>query len=372
MRNLITSNFFKCFIVCLLLLVSFGNTVHADDGKDLILVLDTSLSMVGQGGGKNILPQVKQSLTTFIDKLEDGDSLTFITFDTVVKIYPLVEIEDDNDRAILKKYITMVEARGLWTYTYEMLKSIMARAQELQEKDSDRQQVIVIMTDALDDPPPARKKQRLDIKDVAKAYTGKDWFIYFVSLGDVVAKQKIDKFQKNLSKVSPYTKVIDAKGSPKKVLENLDKPIEEMERVKAEREGTFLTNPFFIVFLIVLALVALLWYLQKIAKIKVYGILEYYDHTTFQHDVQTIDLTKYNSKKVTIGRSSEDNVRLRDFESKKPIVFKAFNFDGVIQVVIDDKEGLEVEFLKKKKESFLVDGDSFKADCYTFTFKNSE
>ena len=65
--------------------------------KDLILVIDTSLSMVGYGG-KNIMPLVKQSLPKFIDQLESDDSFTLVTFDTEIKIYPTVYIKHKSNK----------------------------------------------------------------------------------------------------------------------------------------------------------------------------------------------------------------------------------------------------------------------------------
>ena len=73
--------------------------------KDVILVLDTSLSMVGYQG-KNIFESVKGSVDSYLDTLQDGDRVTFVTFDEDVKAYPQVLIDDQNDRDIVKKYIS--------------------------------------------------------------------------------------------------------------------------------------------------------------------------------------------------------------------------------------------------------------------------
>jgi Mg-chelatase subunit ChlD len=70
--------------------------------KDVILVLDTSLSMVGYQG-RNIMDDVKRSVYTYIDSLQDGDRVTFVTFDEDLKVYPQIVIDDQNDRDIVKK-----------------------------------------------------------------------------------------------------------------------------------------------------------------------------------------------------------------------------------------------------------------------------
>ena len=67
------------FLICLLILLGTGfQPLAAGEQKDLILVLDTSLSMAGLCPGcRNIFAVVKKSLDGFVEKLEDGDSFTF-------------------------------------------------------------------------------------------------------------------------------------------------------------------------------------------------------------------------------------------------------------------------------------------------------
>ena len=105
------------FLICVSLLpISISSCSNASDEKDLILILDTSLSMAGHGG-KNILPQVKKSLPVYIEQLEDGDSITLLTFDTEVKVYPTVYIDDEKNKESLVDYIKNIKAAGKWTYT---------------------------------------------------------------------------------------------------------------------------------------------------------------------------------------------------------------------------------------------------------------
>ena len=193
----------------LILFLQFqSGPVVADDSKDLILILDTSLSMAGYGG-RNILPQVKRSLPKFIDQLEDDDSITFMTFDTDVKVYPTVYVDDDNDKDILNKYISVIDAKGKWTYTSLMIAHALKKAQELEEKDEDRQRIIVVLTDALDDPPPWRQRDRLNIKRIAKSYKDKDWFVFLMNFGDI---KKNEKLATELKKLTRYTRIIEAEA----------------------------------------------------------------------------------------------------------------------------------------------------------------
>ncbi|HPG52628.1 MAG TPA: VWA domain-containing protein, partial [Spirochaetota bacterium] len=154
----------KAIISILLLLVTAQFTIGLSDAaarqsKDIILVLDTSLSMVGQAGAQNILDKVKRSIGDYIGQVEEGDRVTFMTFDVDTRIYPTVLINDENDRDILKKYITMTEATGLWTYTYKMIVKVIETADSLEKEKDGRQTEIVIMTDAIDDPPPGDMKK---------------------------------------------------------------------------------------------------------------------------------------------------------------------------------------------------------------------
>ncbi|MCP4137078.1 MAG: VWA domain-containing protein [bacterium] len=150
--------------------------------KDLILVFDTSTSMAGRGetGGRNILDKTKGSIEHVIDKLEDGDRLTFVTFDKEIKIYPSVIVDDENDRDILKKYISMIEAKGKWTYTSKMIKAVMQKAEELSSADSERTIKIVVITDGMDNPPPQFRKNKLSLDSISKQYDASAWWIYLI------------------------------------------------------------------------------------------------------------------------------------------------------------------------------------------------
>ncbi|MGF1672444.1 MAG: VWA domain-containing protein, partial [Rivularia sp. (in: cyanobacteria)] len=50
-------------------------------GIDWIVVVDTSASMRGAGGTKNIFSQVKKSITEFVNTAKLGDTVTIYSFD---------------------------------------------------------------------------------------------------------------------------------------------------------------------------------------------------------------------------------------------------------------------------------------------------
>ena len=62
-------------VASLVVLLCLGaGPLNAREKKDMILVLDTSLSMAGYGG-KNVFPEVKKSLGKFIDQLGKATAL---------------------------------------------------------------------------------------------------------------------------------------------------------------------------------------------------------------------------------------------------------------------------------------------------------
>ncbi len=119
-----------------------------------------------------------------------------------------------------------------------MIRNVFKTAQDLELKEKGRQRVIVVLTDALDDPPPGRRHERFDIKKIAKQYNNKDWFIFFVNLGDLETSKKIEKTRKDIKdNVSPYTKVVDATDAPGKVIEKqLMQDVRDMSAERRERK----------------------------------------------------------------------------------------------------------------------------------------
>ncbi|MCU0822180.1 MAG: VWA domain-containing protein, partial [Spirochaetes bacterium] len=237
-------------------------------------MVDTSLTMIGRGEGHNILPQVKQSLPKFINELEEDDSITFMTFETNVNPYPTIYINDDNDKDIINKYISTIEAKGKWTYTSLMLKTVMEKAQELEDKGPDRQRIIVIMTDTLDDPPPGMRGDRLKINTVegTKKYSEKDWFILLMNFGEA---KKNKNLAKQLAGISKYSKIIDATAggiTKKELVQNaiengIKQNIEELAAKKDE--DNYPVNTILIAVIIIIILLAALFYIKRMSELKV-------------------------------------------------------------------------------------------------------
>lgn len=343
--------------------------LNAREKKDMILVLDTSLSMAGCGG-KNVFPEVKKSLEKFIDQLDEGDSITFVAFDSDVRVYPTVFVHDANDRDIIKKYVSVVNAKGDWTYTQGMIKSVLKIAQSLEEKDRSRQRVIVVLTDAIDDPPPDRVKQRFNIKEIATQYSNKDWFIFFVNLGEKRKDSKIEKVQKELKEsVSRYTKVVNAADAPAKVIEkDLIGNVEKMEAVRDEREKGFFSGPYFLAIIVVALLLLVIAIARRFVGLKLIGTVEYWNHTVLEPYIKAVDLAKIGVRKITIGRGGSNNLNIRDIEIPEPFKISAVRVKGKPRCALQWGNAYTIDMVDRATADYLSDGDVFKVANYTFRY----
>ncbi len=363
----------------LLLLLIFGSVLilqpeslkaAAVANKDVILVLDTSLSMIGDHG-KNILESVKGSVNTYLDNLQDGDRVTFVTFDEDVKVYPQVIIDDRNDRDIVKKYISVTQAKGKWTYTLQMLKTVFALADQLTKESAQkkaelkRNVVIVIMSDGLDDPPPGRDKDKFDLKKVAAQYSGNDWWIYLVNLDELQKSKAISAAQANLlkelGKVSNNTQMLDGTNPEQAINDALSKDIERKEKEQFYKLLAVVSGILILVLLLV-------WIVVKLRSVKVTGTIEYWCHELLRPDVITVSLTSLDKKEISFGKTPSVTVRVRDYESRYSFWIKAVRKKGEVLLTINSEEGLDIGFKNKEANGYLANGDIFSASNVSFRY----
>ncbi len=347
------------FIVISIYLCHGASQLYAGDNRNVILVLDTSMSMIGFGG-KDILEDVKGSIARYIDKLQDGDKVTFMTFDTEVRTYPAILVDDENDRDILKKYISMTEAKGKWTYTINMMKEVFKKAEELSSADKDRKLVIVIMTDALDDPPPGKRKESFDIKSVASDYAGKDWWIYLVSYSDLKKNEKvINELKKELEKVSSKSKIISAGERP-------EESFREVQKDELPDEGFPVS---IIIAIVVVVGIIIFLVVKKGGGPVVTGRLEYWNTEILDPYIEKFDASRHMSNEIVIGKGVNCHLNLHDFA-----------FPGSFSIIADKKSGgsmlkvpenIEFEFKNKEGGNILQDGDIFQVANYGFKYMAS-
>jgi hypothetical protein len=358
-KNLTKRGWIILFLVVSLISGLTQNRLYARDNRNVILVLDTSMSMIGYGG-KDILGRVKTSIKNYVDKLEDGDTVTFMTFDTKVKTYPTILVDDENDKDILKKYISMIEAKGKWTFTIKMIKAVFKKAEEITklEEDEEKKTVIVIMTDALDDPPPGKRRERFNMKSLASEYSGKDWWIYFVSFTELKKNQKIvDELKKELEKVAKKTKIIDATGQPEKGMQEVEKD---------HPADTGLPLWIIIGILIVAVLVIVLLVVKRGPGVVVTGTVEYWNTDILDPYIEKFDLGKHMTNEIVIGRGVNCHLKLHDIEI--PGTFSIYADKNQPGLRIKTSPGVEFNFKNKDAGNILEDGDIFEVGNFGFKY----
>ena len=349
----------------LLLVAQFtiaANNTMARKSKDIILVLDVSGSMIGQAGGKNILDKVKMSINDYIDQVEDGDRVTFVTFETDVKIFPTVLVDDDNDRDILKKYISMTEATGLWTYTHRMIIKVFEEAEKFEHEKSGRPTEIVIMTDAIDDPPPNELK-KFNLKEFAEKYGKRsNLWVYILSFTNMKDSEAAKRLSTVISKITDKVKIIQT-GEPEKGKEELI-----AEEKKVESEGRSVLLPIIIAAACILLLLAIIFFIKRLSDLKVAGRLEYWNNDIIEHYLQRFDLSRKQVREAVIGKGFGCTVNIRDINIKTPIAIKAIRHEGSIRMQLVDNESARAEMVNRQGDGLLQDGDIFKVGNYTFKY----
>jgi hypothetical protein len=359
-QKVITSLLSVVLMIQFLLVSSY---LFARESKDIILVLDTSMSMIGQAGGRNIFDKVKNNIREFIDKsVQDGDRVTFVTFDTDAKIYPSVLVDDDNDRDILKKYISMTESTGLWTNTHRMIYKVFDEAEKIAKEKEGRKTEIVIMTDAIDDPPPGQMK-KLNLNELAEKYgKKKDLWIYVFSFSNLKNSEAAKKLGKDLTAVTDKVKIIET-GEPEK-----GKNVLIEEQKKSETLGGKIIVPLLIAIGCILLLLAVLFLIKRFLALKVTGKLEYWNNEIIEPYIQHFDLSRRPAREVLIGNGFGCVLNIRDINIKTPITIQAVKHEGKLRMKIGGSKNASVEMVNREPDSILQDGDIFKTGNYTFKY----
>lgn len=163
---------------------------------DWIFIMDTSASMRGAGGSKNIFDKVKSTIGDFVRATSEGDSVTLYTFDRDTKARPTVRIADETDRRDLLKTIDEIQANGDRTYTGKAIHDALERAAELGQRPDAAQRTIsiVLFTDGLED---VRGIQNpISIPSNIALIQREKPYLFFVSLGEEHERQ-LDELLKN-------------------------------------------------------------------------------------------------------------------------------------------------------------------------------
>lgn len=192
--------------IIVLALISIPNLCGASaqtnlkGGIDWILVVDTSASMRGVGGTKNIFEPVKNSITEFVNTARLGDTVTIYTFDKDVTLNADdIKITSNPDRGKLKQIISSLQAEGVRTHTGKAVQKALEHSALLNKRADalGRTVSIVFLTDGLEDvrgiPNPISIPSNTQFlrEQQCKPY------IFFVSLGLKEHEKQLNDFASN-------------------------------------------------------------------------------------------------------------------------------------------------------------------------------
>lgn len=174
----------KSVITIFLSLLIIFQTTHSQnaESKDFIFVIDQSSSM----NKNSLFEKVKQALDLKLtEKINEGDRVTILGFDSDVRIITKKKISNVNDRFEIQGIVNKLEAKGDWTY---ITRALEITAQELEQiKESGNPlKLVYLMTDGHNDPPPSIKNpttyQSL-LDKYFNTWTQENTFITFIRFG---------------------------------------------------------------------------------------------------------------------------------------------------------------------------------------------
>lgn len=143
---------------------------------DWIFLVDTSKSMRGAGGTKDIWTDVKVSLDSFLTEASEQDTLTLYAFDRDVREIGAASRSD------LYRAILTLDAEGTRTHLGAAIAKGLDRAETVRRTRADptRRQVVVLFTDGKEDVRGIKNPVRIDssVDRVGES------FVYFVSMGE--------------------------------------------------------------------------------------------------------------------------------------------------------------------------------------------
>ena len=156
---------------------------------DWIFLVDTSKSMRGVGkGSKDVFPEVKASIDSFIREANDGDSVAVYTFDREARLSSAMNV-DARARGDLHQIVVGLRAEGDRTHLGHAIAKGLERAALLRASaDPTRTRAVVLFTDGREDVRGIDNHTPID----ANVSSVADTFIYFVSMGE--HETKLDDF----------------------------------------------------------------------------------------------------------------------------------------------------------------------------------
>ena len=146
---------------------------------NVLFFIDTSGSM------REIFPAVKTYLKDFISRCQEDNIITIVSFDSVKRKHVYGEkITETNKSNIIRK-INNMEARGKYTDLTLALRSFRETMEDLTQLHPYRRSIGLILSDNLNDPPPNKPHQEVDIRAISKNFRDMlNWQIYVLETKD--------------------------------------------------------------------------------------------------------------------------------------------------------------------------------------------
>jgi von Willebrand factor type A domain len=147
---------------------------------DWIFLVDTSKSMRGIGGTKDIFDEVKASIDSFIREANDGDTVAIFTFDRDAHLRSAMTI-NAGAREDLYQIVHSLEADGNRTHLGAAIAKGLERAAALRAKsDPTRSRAVVLFTDGREDTRGIENPVSINanLPQIGEA------FVFFVSMGE--------------------------------------------------------------------------------------------------------------------------------------------------------------------------------------------
>ncbi len=166
---------------------------------DWILVVDTSASMVGEGGTKNIFAQVKQTVSDFVNKSQAGDSVAIFTFDRDTTLRSNLNINGLIEQQSANQIIQQLQANGQNTHIGKALQDALNYSIKLESRPNNANRItsIILFTDGIEDTTGIPNPVSIPSNLALISNLNRKPFVFLVSLGEKVHESQLDQFANN-------------------------------------------------------------------------------------------------------------------------------------------------------------------------------
>lgn len=176
-----------------------AQTSNTKGNVDWILVIDTSASMVGEGGTKNIFSQVKQTVSDFVNKSQAGDSIAIFTFDRDTTLRSNLNINGQIEQQSANQIIQQLQATGESTHIGKALQDALNYSIKLESRpnNANRTTSIILFTDGIEDTAGIPNPVSIPSNLALISNLNRKPFVFFVSLGEKEHESQLDQFANN-------------------------------------------------------------------------------------------------------------------------------------------------------------------------------